>query len=563
MALVSSFVLVVASMGLPDCSRDDVLAIEWNGSDEGSGGGGYDGDAGGYDAGYDAGDDAGDGGYDGDAGCECDRDGGNEPESGSGSGGYGRVDGRVSAGGSETAPIVAEHNEREWGTPESGVNGDTLLPFSNIDHITIEFYDDPGVARYSIELITSDGVVSYADSSWNPRSLSLVMPLPAAFVSGTVAINAPDVDLSSTCLHILPGDVNRDATVDQADIEAYDAAQGDVGAGDYNAFANINLDDSVGSSDRSVIDQNQGASLATPEFARPYCESAPGQTADAGASDNVNPQENNCSACTSCQESSSARSGNIGVSSAPADWPSDGSALDWIEAQWVSVMNMGDRVSDALKKKLKENGATGIFDYDAGWGTVVTDFIGVEVCLPKGVTPQDILTKIRDNPTELGTNGGGKTDFWDEVSWPQDTDGRKAGDVVDLNIFGPDNGAIGYIDVDVSDGQICAITVSNANSGTHPVSGVRCWGFKSLKKGHYLFYTTGVDSSNVWGSGIIGGALQRECWTSLMESVAKEVKDGGGVVYHIWYDTEWQTKPCAWYGQDEQRRRTRCNRRLL
>jgi hypothetical protein len=217
-----------------------------------------------------------------------------------------------------------------------------------------------------------------------------------------------------------------------------------------------------------------------------------------------------------------------------------GQALnDWVEDLWVALSNVDPTQSDV--KRAKANGATAVWNYPAGWGWVRTDLFAIEVTLPKKrdgtekVSPRAILDIIRDDPTSLGKKFPG----W--VSWRRaGKGGRKRGEVVDLNIWGPDNGAITYMDVDTSDGDFQVITVENKKSGTHPVSGVRRWGFTRLPNGNVLFYTVGIESANTWGSGDIGAHMQYKTWRDLMRDIGKYVQGKGGTAHKFYIDDEWQ-----------------------
>jgi hypothetical protein len=141
--------------------------------------------------------------------------------------------------------------------------------------------------------------------------------------------------------------------------------------------------------------------------------------------------------------------------------------------------------------------------------------------------------------------GAGTTDFSDEVSWPgaQPGENRQPGEVIFLDLWGPDNAAIAYIDTDISDQQFCVMTVTHPRTGWHPVNGVRCWGYIEWPRGEFthLFYTTGVDSTTVSGAGWAGEHLQYEVWNANMVAIARHVEClWGGSAGHIWEDDEVQ-----------------------
>ena len=204
----------------------------------------------------------------------------------------------------------------------------------------------------------------------------------------------------------------------------------------------------------------------------------------------------------------------------------------WVHGQWVLLANIdADEVADRL-----DDPALNPTDYEDGWGEIKTDFFGVIVSLPRGETPEKIITDHLNNPSTLG-NGTFASEW---VSWPvAGPSGHKDGDAADLDIVGPDNGQVIFIDTDPSDGQVCVITAENETSGTHPVDGVRCWGFVEMEDDSWLIYTIGVEAAGVAGTGLPAAIMQHGTWISWVTDVGWEVDDRGGTVDKILVDTEW------------------------
>jgi hypothetical protein len=205
---------------------------------------------------------------------------------------------------------------------------------------------------------------------------------------------------------------------------------------------------------------------------------------------------------------------------------------EWIHEVWVNLSNTP--ISGATKATLARRGAK-TWNYPDGWGWIRTDVFAVEVTLPKGLSPREILDKVRDDPTRIGRGR-----FARQVDWAASRLGRKRLAVVDLDIWGPDNGAVAYLDVDTSDGDFQVITVENKASGTHPVSGMRRWGYVELDNGRTLFYTAGIESANVAGTGDVGSSLQFDTWSDLVRDIGKEVEMRGGTAHMVYADDEWQ-----------------------
>lgn len=215
----------------------------------------------------------------------------------------------------------------------------------------------------------------------------------------------------------------------------------------------------------------------------------------------------------------------------------DANLLSWIEQRWSELSNF--TIPADVKAKIQSKSAT-IYNYPDGNDWTRTDFHGAIMALPPGQRPETLLRNLLNDP--IKTTGNNKFAGW--VSWPvAQGAGRQVGDVVDLDIYGPDNGAVGYWKID--EDRFCVITVKNDASGSHPVNGIRCWGYVPIQvnpnwkltdnrwncgRPTYLFYTMGIDSPSVVGGGTFGGVgMQRGTWNALMTDLAVENQKNGGV----------------------------------
>lgn len=215
---------------------------------------------------------------------------------------------------------------------------------------------------------------------------------------------------------------------------------------------------------------------------------------------------------------------------------SDTNLQSWIEQRWTELSSFV--LPADVKATIEAKGVT-IHNYPAGNDWTRTDFHGAIMALPAGERPEALLQRLLDDPIE--TTGNASFAGW--VSWPVAQGGRKVGDVVDLDIYGPDNGAVAYWKIDPD--RFCVITVENDTSGAHPVNGIRCWGFVPIQvnpnwkltdtrwncgRPTYLFYTMGIDSPSVAGGGTFGGVgMQRGTWNALITDLSVENQKAGGV----------------------------------
>lgn len=217
----------------------------------------------------------------------------------------------------------------------------------------------------------------------------------------------------------------------------------------------------------------------------------------------------------------------------------DAALQKWITARWQELADF--TIPASVNAQLTAGGVKA-WNYPDGNGWIRTDFHAGILALPKGKTPQQLLREILDDP-ETAT---GKNEFSGWVGWPAVGAGKRAvGDRIDLDIWGGDDGAIGYWKIDAD--RFCVITLQNSTAGTHPVSGIRCWGFVPIainpnwlkiadnqKKwgcagATYMFYTMGIDSPNVAFSGGVGSDLQAGTWNSLVRDLLRENDKAGGV----------------------------------
>jgi hypothetical protein len=215
---------------------------------------------------------------------------------------------------------------------------------------------------------------------------------------------------------------------------------------------------------------------------------------------------------------------------------------DWLMQKWVQLANMNPSPRVTAMLAALPDPATP-YQFGAGWGDLRTDFFGIDVCLPPSLSADTLLARMRDDPDGLADTPMTPS-FKTQVGWAAAPEGRRLGDVVNLDILGPENGAIAYIDVDLSDGEYCVVTVQNSrwrsdSSGSHPVSGVRCWGYRDVSPCGTLFYTVGIESASVWGTGGVGSVMQRLLWDALVEGIGEEVKKAGGSTCLQFRDGVW------------------------
>lgn len=217
---------------------------------------------------------------------------------------------------------------------------------------------------------------------------------------------------------------------------------------------------------------------------------------------------------------------------------SDANLQKWVQTRW---QEMADFTLPASVKTLLQKDGVKVWNYPDGNGWTRTDFHAAILALPPGRTPEQLLRELVDDPIEA--TGNDELAEW--VGWPAAVPGgRKIGDRVDLEIWGPDNGAVGYWKIDAD--RFCVITLENDSAGTHPVSGIRCWGFVPMQINPnwletssgkmrwgcagqtYMIYTMGIDSPSVAGGGV-GADMQAATWNSMIRDLSRRNEKAGGV----------------------------------
>lgn len=120
----------------------------------------------------------------------------------------------------------------------------------------------------------------------------------------------------------------------------------------------------------------------------------------------------------------------------------------------------------------------------------------------------------------------------------------KVGDIYDIDILGPDNGAVmvGSSAFGHEGGHFSIVTITEkGKNGLHPENGVREFGFTNNKNGTYTFYTTGASRGLNNVIHIAGGIPQEVSAKGLIQGfVDKSMDIGGKLVKGLSYD---QTDP--------------------
>lgn len=144
--------------------------------------------------------------------------------------------------------------------------------------------------------------------------------------------------------------------------------------------------------------------------------------------------------------------------------------------------------------------------------------------MPPGITPEDFLASFALSPNRTVVDSA----FDLLTPFTRRGDGPVGvGTIYDISIPG-DAGSV--IVVSDKPNQLVVQTITTPETGTHPVSGQREFGFTENPGGSVTFYTNGADRPHdEWLRGI-GSLLQDTTWNAMMDGIANRITLDGGKV---------------------------------
>jgi hypothetical protein len=174
--------------------------------------------------------------------------------------------------------------------------------------------------------------------------------------------------------------------------------------------------------------------------------------------------------------------------------------------------------------------------------TVADEFTTV-VKMPARLKPTDIFKDMRRGLDTVGNSDSaerfkaiGTFSYFDKkavVARPGGLPG--IGDILQVNIEGPDNGDVMITGLYESptNSYFRYSTLTNdlpGGGGTHPNNGSREYGFETLPKGDVRFYVRGVDQFVSEVQGFVGAGEQKAFWINFLQGVADRVEEAGGKI---------------------------------
>ncbi|MBI3269154.1 MAG: hypothetical protein HYZ53_09030 [Planctomycetes bacterium] len=155
-----------------------------------------------------------------------------------------------------------------------------------------------------------------------------------------------------------------------------------------------------------------------------------------------------------------------------------------------------------------------------GWWLGSVRFDNYEVTLdsmPPGVTPEQFLANMaRDmngtiNDSEFTSDG--------EFSRRVTNRDPRPGDIVDIDMWGPENGSV--VLRESAPDHFVFTTIETNELGTHPLNGNREFGFRRNPDGSTTFYTRAADTVQN-GTANFGDGIQDGMWRAAMRGISNQ-----------------------------------------
>ncbi len=156
--------------------------------------------------------------------------------------------------------------------------------------------------------------------------------------------------------------------------------------------------------------------------------------------------------------------------------------------------------------------------------------------MPPGVTPEAFLIEFGTHLNRTVNDGGFSTV---NVFKRRNNGPLKVGEIVDINMFGPDNGTVILSKLE-SNYFIYTVLENDTYGGEHPEYGSREFGFERQHDGTIKIYTRAVSSPADILADKIGKHFQEGGWTFMIRGMARTItRRGGRAVPNSFKTTKW------------------------
>lgn len=156
--------------------------------------------------------------------------------------------------------------------------------------------------------------------------------------------------------------------------------------------------------------------------------------------------------------------------------------------------------------------------------------------MPNGVSPQAFVTLLA---SDLNRTVGDTTFDRINMFHRRVTGVPQAGEIVDIDIGGPDNGSV--ILSKLTPNYFIYTCINTSWGGEHPEYGSREFGVERMNDGRTKVYTRAVSSSANAMIGAVGPYPQQTGWSRLVKGIATTIeKRGGSVVDGSFQNSSWR-----------------------
>lgn len=156
--------------------------------------------------------------------------------------------------------------------------------------------------------------------------------------------------------------------------------------------------------------------------------------------------------------------------------------------------------------------------------------------MPPGVTPEAFLVEFGTHLNRTVNDGvfSGVNIFKRRNTGP-----LRLGEIVDINMFGPDNGTV-ILSALETNYFIYTVLNNVTYGGEHPEYGSREFGFERLHDGTIKIYTRAVSSPADILADKIGKHFQEGGWTSMTRGMGRTItRRGGKTAANSFKTTKW------------------------
>ena len=210
-----------------------------------------------------------------------------------------------------------------------------------------------------------------------------------------------------------------------------------------------------------------------------------------------------------------------------------------------------------------------VFDPVVADRPTTIDEYSLEVTLPDGVTPEEVLAALtRDMDGVIGGAFAERGDFRNLATYEDENQSAAPGQVIDIDVrdlytgfLAPDSPFNAPVVVTASESDRFVVQTIELDTKEHLLHGTREWGFETLPDGEVRFYTRGISVEDIGlaqAPGIFGARFgERQFWSAWVDGIGEHVETLGGDIVEGSRVIDQSTGPSGnelWSALDEEQR---------